>query len=128
MSFQEIYNTYHNLWRIEESFRVMKSDLDARPVYLQKEDSIYGHFLICYLSVVLLRILQLKIFNDDFSSSELLRFIKEYKVIQASPRKYMNITKSSKFIKRFSQESGLPIASYFLNNTQIKMMLNYRFR
>ena len=128
MSFQEIYNTYHNLWRIEESFRVMKSDLDARPVYLQKEDSIYGHFLICYLSVVLLRILQLKIFNDDFSSSELLRFIKEYKVIQASPRKYINITKSSKFIKRFSQESGLPIANYFLNNTQIKMMLNYRFR
>ena len=128
MSFQEIYNTYHNLWRIEESFRVMKSDLDARPVYLQKEDSIYGHFLICYLSVVLLRILQLKIFNDDYSSSEILRFIKEYKVIQASPRKYINITKSSKFIKRFSQESGLPIANYFLNNTQIKMMLNYRFR
>ena len=106
----------------------MKSDLDARPVYLQKEDSIYGHFLICYLSVVLLRISQLKIFNDDFSSSDLLRFIKEYKVIQASPRKYINITKSSKFIKRFSQESGLPIANYFLNNTQIKMMLKYRFR
>ena len=35
----DIYNTYHNLWRIEESFR-MKSDLDARPVFLQKENSI----------------------------------------------------------------------------------------
>ena len=33
----DIYNTYHNLWRIEESFRIMKSDLDARPVFLQKE-------------------------------------------------------------------------------------------
>ena len=32
----DIYNTYHNLWRIEESFRIMKSDLDARPVFLQK--------------------------------------------------------------------------------------------
>lgn len=33
----DIYNTYHNLWRIEESFRIMKSDLDARPVFLQKK-------------------------------------------------------------------------------------------
>lgn len=33
----EIYAAYHNLWRIEESFRVMKSQLDARPVYLQKK-------------------------------------------------------------------------------------------
>lgn len=49
----DIYNTYHNLWRIEESFRIMKSDLDARPVFLQKENSIKGHFLICYLAVLL---------------------------------------------------------------------------
>lgn len=37
MEDQQIYEAYHNLWRIEESFRVMKSELDARPVYLQKE-------------------------------------------------------------------------------------------
>lgn len=36
MEDQQIYEAYHNLWRIEESFRVMKSELDARPVYLQK--------------------------------------------------------------------------------------------
>jgi transposase len=43
MTDQDIYSTYHNLWRIEESFKIMKSDLDARPVYLQKEDSIKGN-------------------------------------------------------------------------------------
>ena len=43
MSASEIYAAYHNLWRIEESFRMMKSQLDARPVYLQKEDTITGH-------------------------------------------------------------------------------------
>lgn len=37
MSDQDIYSTYHNLWRIEESFKIMKSDLDARPIFLQKE-------------------------------------------------------------------------------------------
>lgn len=35
MSDKDIYEAYHNLWRIEESFRIMKSQLDARPVYLQ---------------------------------------------------------------------------------------------
>ena len=58
MSDKDVYDAYHNLWRIEESFRIMKSQLDARPVYLQKEDTIVGHFLICYLAVLLTRLLQ----------------------------------------------------------------------
>ena len=53
MPASDIYAAYHNLWRIEESFRIMKSQLDARPVYLQKEETIAGHFLICYLAVLL---------------------------------------------------------------------------
>ena len=56
----EIYDAYHNLWRIEESFRVMKSELDERPVYLQKENSIKGHFLICYVTILLTRIFSSK--------------------------------------------------------------------
>ena len=44
MKDKDVYNAYHNLWRIEESFRIMKSQLDARPVYLQKQDTIVGHF------------------------------------------------------------------------------------
>lgn len=43
----QIYNTYHSLWKIEESFRITKSYLDACPVYVQKKETIYGHFLIC---------------------------------------------------------------------------------
>ena len=60
MPASEIYAAYHRLWRIEESFRIMKSHLDARPVYLQKEETITGHFLICYLAVLLTRLLQFK--------------------------------------------------------------------
>ena len=40
----QVYQTYHNLWKIEESFRITKSYLDARPVYVQKKETIYGHF------------------------------------------------------------------------------------
>lgn len=42
----------------------MKSQLDARPIYLQKEETIAGHFLICYLAVLLTRILQFKILGN----------------------------------------------------------------
>ena len=61
MADSEIYAACHNLWRIEESFKIMKSQLDSRPVFLQKEDTITGHFLICYLSVLLVRLLQIKV-------------------------------------------------------------------
>lgn len=70
MADKEIYTAYHNLWRIEESFRIMKSQLDARPVYLQKKDTITGHFLICYLAVLLTRLLQFKIGRVDTSVTE----------------------------------------------------------
>ena len=110
----ELYKAYHNLWRIEESFRIMKSDLDARPVYLQKEDSIAGHFLICYLSVLLLRILQLKILKGAESSEDITRFIKDFRVVKVSDRKYLNITARTSFIERMKQFTGLPLLNYYL--------------
>lgn len=48
MDDQDIYNAYHNLGYIQESFKFMKSDLDAAPEFLQKEDAIKGYFLISY--------------------------------------------------------------------------------
>lgn len=80
MTDQDIYCTYHNLWRIEESFKIMKSDLDARPVFLQKENTIKGHFLICYLTVLLERIFQFKILDEKYSISDIFRFIKDFRV------------------------------------------------
>ena len=64
MSDEDIYNTYHNLWRIEETFRIMKSELDARPVFCQTERTIKGHFLICYIAVLLCRILEFKVLRN----------------------------------------------------------------
>ena len=92
MTSKEIYDTYHNLWRIEESFRAMKSQLDARPVYLQKQDSIIGHFLICYLAVLLSRILQIYILEDKYGTEEIFHFIRDFKVAKISDYKYINLT------------------------------------
>ena len=127
MSAKEIYDTYHNLWRIEESFRIMKSQLDARPVYLQKEQTITGHFLICYLAVLLTRLFQFKILKNNFCSEEVFDFIHDFRVAKISDKKYINLAKSSNFITEFSLLTELPISSYFLSDGQIKKMLSHRF-
>ena len=119
----DIYDTYHHLWRIEESFRIMKSDLDARPVFLQKEEAIKGHFLICYLTVLLERIFQFKILEDKYSSSEIFAFIKGFRATKAE-HKYINTTTYSNFINDLSSRFGLPLTHYFLSETQIKSILN----
>lgn len=127
MSDAEIYSAYHNLWRIEESFRIMKSQLDARPVYLQKEDTITGHFLICYLTVLLTRILQFKILKETHCSEDLFNFMRKFKAVKISDIKYINLAKYSQFIHDFSDITKLPLTSYFLSEFQIKKMLNHRF-
>ena len=121
----DIYNTYHNLWRIEESFRVMKSDLDARPVFVQKENSIKGHFLICYLAVLLERLFQFKVLDNKYNTQEIMKFIKNFKAVKGE-NKYINVTTSSKFIKEFEEMTKLPLTNYYLTERQIKQIFNYK--
>ena len=126
MSDLDMYNTYHSLWRIEESFKIMKSDLDARPAFVQKEETIKGHFLICYLTVLIERIFQFKVLKNKYSTNEIFHFIKDFKVTKAET-KYINTTTSSKFINDLSGMLGLPLTNYFLTETQIKSILNHKF-
>lgn len=127
MSGKDVYDAYHNLWRIEESFHIMKSQLDARPVYLQKEDTIVGHFLICYLAVLLTRLLQFKILKNNYCSEELFDFVRDFRVAKISDRKYINLSRGTTFIKEFSVICKLPLTSYFLSDGEIKKMLSHRF-
>jgi len=57
----EIIEIYRGLWKIEESFKITKSDLEARPVYLSREDRIQAHFLICFIALTISRILQYRL-------------------------------------------------------------------
>ena len=124
MKDEDIYTTYHNLWRIEESFRIMKSDLDARPVFVQKESTIKGHFLICYLTVLLERIFQLNILNNKYGTPEIFSFFKNFRVTKGEG-KYINTTIDSDFITKLSEITGLPLRNYYLTEMQIRSILNY---
>lgn len=54
----EIIEAYRGLWKIEESFKVTKSDLETRPVYVSREEHIEAHFLTCYVALCILRVIQ----------------------------------------------------------------------
>ena len=123
----EIYNIYHGLWRIEESFRITKSYLEARPVYLQTKESIYGHFLICYLSLLLLRLLEFKVFENKLNSSEIVNYIRSFNITEVDERFVSNIlmTNTLKTVKEVTQISC--IDNYYLDKKQIEKMLDYEF-
>lgn len=59
MDDRDVIDAYRGLWRIEESFRVMKGDFDARLVYCSTESHIRAHFLVCYVALLVMRLMQL---------------------------------------------------------------------
>jgi hypothetical protein len=66
-----IIEHYRGLSRIEESFRVIKSELEGRPVYVWKESHIKAHFLICFIALTLIRVIQVKL-NYTLSAGALV--------------------------------------------------------
>ena len=61
MTNAEIIENYRGLWKIEDSFRVIKSDLEGRPVYVTRKDHVKAHFLICFIALLISRILEMKL-------------------------------------------------------------------
>lgn len=63
LSDKEIIEKYHGLSKIEDSFRIIKSDLEGRPVYVRTKEHINAHFLICFISLVIIRLMQCKVLS-----------------------------------------------------------------
>lgn len=60
VSNQTIINQYHNLWHVEQAFRIAKSDLEARPIYHRKEETIKAHLLICFMALAACKYMEIK--------------------------------------------------------------------
>ena len=117
----QIYQTYHSLWKIEESFRITKSYLDARPVYVQKKETIYGHFLICYLSLFLLRVLEIKVFRNKINSYDLIHFIRDFRVVKNKDGSYINISRNQTVNEKVKGLTGLiNLDALYLSETEVK--------
>lgn len=123
MDSSDIYRIYHNLWRIEETFRAMKTGLDARPVYLQKENSIKGHFLICYIAILLTRLIQFKDLDNEFCTNDILNFMRDFIVVQdPNGKDYTNIGRYSKLYDRYNEKYGLMLHLFKLKQRDFKTL------
>ncbi len=71
MSDKEIIDTYRGLWEIEETFKVTKGTLEARPVYVSREERIGAHFLTCFITLVIIRLIQKKT-NRQYSPAKII--------------------------------------------------------
>jgi transposase len=66
---QDVLDAYHTLWKIEESFRIMKSTLEVRPVFHWTEPRIKGHFVVCFLAFLLERTLEFRLKKANVAAS-----------------------------------------------------------
>ena len=85
---KEIIERYRGLWKIEESFKITKSQLKSRPVFLRKRNHIEAHFFICFLSLILIRLLE-KETDFKFSICTLIDSIKNLSVSYLDENYYM---------------------------------------
>lgn len=118
---REIIERYKGLWKIEESFKITKSQLKSRPVYVRKKDHIEAHFFICFLALILIRLLE-KETNYEFSISELIDSIKNLSVTYLDENYYMldyvdNVSKS------FSNILNTDITKRFWKQSDIKNLI-----
>lgn len=87
-SVEEIVKINQRRWEIEESFRILKSEMRSRPVYLQKDERIKAHFLVCFLSLLIYRLLEKKL-EDSFTCSEIIETLRKMNVFEHANEGYI---------------------------------------
>lgn len=122
---QQVYSAYHNLWRIEECFRITKSYLDGRPVYVQKKETIYGHFLICYLALFIIRILEMKCFKNQVNAYDIIDFIRDFRVVDRGDGVFINISNNKLANEKIKSVTGLTLLdALFLSENELFKLFN----
>lgn len=120
---QEILEINAGRWRIEQSFRIMKSEFDSRPAYVSTEDHIKGHFALCYIALLVYRILEEKLKeknqNETYTTSQILRTIKNMDVIEKADNGYFeSIYTGSKTLDALEKTFGLGLnKKYYKSKT-----------
>ena len=84
----DIAKINHDRWEIEESFRIMKSEFEARPVYLQRDDRIEAHFLTCFIALMIYRILEKKL-GDKYTCEEIIKTLREMDMRKVGKQGYI---------------------------------------
>lgn len=120
---KEIRDIYKGLWKIEESFKITKSDLETRPVYVWTKEHIEAHFLTCFISLLILRLIEYKT-NRKYSTSSIINSLKKYTSNNLEHDIYLqNFT--SDIIKDLSSIYNIDLSRRYLTLSEIKKILNF---
>ena len=123
LSDKEIRDIYKGLWKIEESFKITKSDLESRPVYVWTNEHIEAHFLSCFISLVMLRLIEAKT-NRQYSTKSIIDSLKNYTSNNLEHDIYLqNFT--NEIIKELSNIYNIDLSRKYLTLSEIKKMLNF---
>ena len=88
MADYEIMDTYSGLWEIEQTFKITKGDLEARPAYVSSENHINAHFLTCFIALTILRLIQQRT-DKQFSSSKIIECLNRIECMHEQENIYM---------------------------------------
>lgn len=117
-----IININKRRWEIEESFRILKSEFKARPVYLSRDDRIKAHFTTCFLSLLLYRILERKL-NQDFSTTEIISTIKDMNFMELRGEGYVPVYTRTEITDTLHRAFNFRTDTEIVGTKQIKKII-----
>ena len=117
----EIRNIYRGLSKIEETFKVTKSGLDARPVWLSLADHIQAHFLICFIALVITRLIETRL-KGKYSFERILQSLRNYTSNNIEHDIYLQ-TFTNDVIKDLEKEFNIDLSRKYLTLSEIKKIL-----
>ncbi|WP_353736233.1 IS1634 family transposase [Ruminococcus sp.] len=115
----DILKVSEGRWEIEECFRIMKTDFEARPVFLQDETRIKAHFLICFLSLIVYRYLEKNI-GEDYTCEDIISTLRKMNFVDIQEQGYMPTYKRTKLTDRLHDISGFRTDFEFITKSQMK--------
>lgn len=123
----EILRINHMRWQIEDCFRDMKTEFKSRPVYLSKENRIKAHFLLCSLSLILLKYLEKALLDTDFkdfTTEQLLSCLRSFNMVHLKGFGYIPATPSSPILKHLQALFSLPLDAQIISERTMKNFLS----
>lgn len=106
-------------WQIEDCFRTMKTEFDARPVYLHREDRIKSHFLTCFLALLVYKLLRKKL-SHACTCEELLRTLKGIKFADVEEQGFMPVYARTKLTDELHEACGFRTDYQFITKRKMK--------
>lgn len=115
----DILKVSEGRWQIEECFRIMKTDFSARPVYLQDENRIKAHFLICFLALTIYRFLEKKL-DSKYTCGELLNALKAINFAEVQEQGFIPLYKREAITDALHEACGFRTDYQFITKRKMK--------